>query len=63
MCAQKELQVKLGVIDVWGNLRMGIRVIYEGRHSPLIIILQPQKYLHLQKNRRHCKNMKMYFQN
>ncbi len=42
ICKQKELQVQLGVIDVWGHLRMGIHVIYEGRHSPLIIILQPQ---------------------
>jgi hypothetical protein len=44
ICSQKELQVKLGGIDVWGNLRMGIRVIYKGRHSPLIVILQPQKH-------------------
>ena len=41
--AQKELQVKLGLIDVWGNLRMGIHQIYKGRHSPLIIILNNKR--------------------
>jgi putative component of toxin-antitoxin plasmid stabilization module len=33
--------VKSGVIDVSRHLHQGIRIFYEGRHSTLIIFLQP----------------------
>ena len=50
-----------GGIDVRGNLRMGIRVIYEGRHSPLIIILQSQKHFAPTNNKRSRKKYEHIF--
>ena len=49
-----------GVIDERGNLHKGIHVVYVGRQSSLIIILQPQKHFDLQITREVAKNMNMH---
>jgi hypothetical protein len=54
------LQVKSGVIDVPRHLRV---FFYEGRHSTLVIILQPQKSFALENNMENHKNVEKYFQN